>query len=398
MTTTAQYRLSLTGGSDWGSWLPAAAIQLGPAEWVLQAHGVAFAHGQDNRIQFKIDTSDVVSHISPAYSVWVDLEPPVLSIIWPTSNALVTGTELVLIGTASDALSGLDRLEVWINGAVITPVQAPSTWLYTWTLPIVDGLSSVVSASTRDRAMNVVTRTVPFTVDTVAPQNPEVLTEAHGIMSGAILTRPIELRFTWPAVQDGTGVAGYRLYWGADPEGTGLGVVTGTVYQTPELTSYRPHYFRLSTMDRARNQAPWKTMFTVRLRPTVYLPRLTKAANPDYFEPNNALNTAYGPLISGRLYKAFIWPSGDEDYYYIDVTTTTTLTISLTNIPVGVDYDLYVYDTVTATQPITWSNRYGNADELVAYPVSKPGRYFIRIYPYSGYSADQPYHLIANLE
>lgn len=110
------------------------------------------------------------------------------------------------------------------------------------------------------------------------------------------------------------------------------------------------------------------------------------------YEPNDTFAAAYGPLTAGRIYEAYIWPAGDQDYFYIDVTSTTAdITASLTHLPAGVDYDLYLYD--TALRLVAQSAHYGNADEFIRFRPAAPGRHFVRIYPYQGANKDQPYRL-----
>jgi hypothetical protein len=112
------------------------------------------------------------------------------------------------------------------------------------------------------------------------------------------------------------------------------------------------------------------------------------------YEPNDTIATAYGPLTSNQIYEAYIWPVGDQDYYFIDVTSTAAkITVSLTNIPTDADYDLYLYNSTPSL--VASSAHYGSVDEFIEYQPTATGRYIIRIYPYQGANKDQPYRLRA---
>jgi len=98
-------------------------------------------------------------------------------------------------------------------------------------------------------------------------------------------------------------------------------------------------------------------------------------------------------IIPTLLERICAWDDID-DYYYIEVTTLSPITVRLTNIPSGVDYDLHLY---YGESWVAGSDNYGNADEEIHYMPSQTGRYYIRVYPYSGYS-ESPYTLQASFQ
>jgi hypothetical protein len=113
------------------------------------------------------------------------------------------------------------------------------------------------------------------------------------------------------------------------------------------------------------------------------------------YEPNNFRCSTTFALNSGVPIQSYICASDDiDDYYYIEVTSLSPITVRLTNIPSGVDYDLHLYygDTWVAG-----SDNPGNANEEIHYTPSQTGRYYVRVYPYSGYSLS-PYTLQANFQ
>jgi hypothetical protein len=113
------------------------------------------------------------------------------------------------------------------------------------------------------------------------------------------------------------------------------------------------------------------------------------------YEPNDLrCSTTFG-LSPGEPIQSYICAKDDtDDYYYIDVTALSQITVGLVNIPSTVDYDLFLY---LGDEKVAESRNYGNADEEINYWPSQAGRYYIRVYPYSGYS-QSPYTLYADFQ
>jgi len=111
------------------------------------------------------------------------------------------------------------------------------------------------------------------------------------------------------------------------------------------------------------------------------------------YEPNNFRCSTAFALNSGTPIQSYICAADDiDDYYYIQVTTLSPITVRLTNIPSRTDYDLYLY---YGDSLVEGSDNYGNANEEIHYTPSHTGRYYVRVYPYSGHSLS-PYTLQAN--
>jgi uncharacterized repeat protein (TIGR01451 family) len=148
--------------------------------------------------------------------------------------------------------------------------------------------------------------------------------------------------------------------------------------------------------------------------PTVYayLPLTMRNYAKDFGEPNNTPEQAFGPLISGQNYWAFIWDGTDvDDYYHFTPTTTDEVTVEMTNIPedcdpVACDYDLYVYNYDGKYNLIDFSERAGNADEEVAFVPIAGEKYYVRVRPFPfpgtsisfGFSNSQPYRLMVTYQ
>jgi hypothetical protein len=124
-----------------------------------------------------------------------------------------------------------------------------------------------------------------------------------------------------------------------------------------------------------------------------YLPTPRPTEPCDICEPNNSLEQACGPLESGTSYQYPIrcTTPRDQDYYYIDLEATGTVTLDLTSIPSGTDYSIYLYDENKTLR--CRSDQHGNQPEHVTCILSQLGRYYVRVYPWTGCSEDDPYTL-----
>lgn len=126
---------------------------------------------------------------------------------------------------------------------------------------------------------------------------------------------------------------------------------------------------------------------------TEYLPAPGPSEVCDLCEPNNSLDEACGPLDSGKGYEYFIRCTAnlDDDFYYIDLETPGTVILDLTSIPPGTDYSIYLYDENKAL--LCYSDQPGNRDEHAVCPLTQSGRYYVRVYPWTGCNENDPYTL-----
>ncbi len=124
-----------------------------------------------------------------------------------------------------------------------------------------------------------------------------------------------------------------------------------------------------------------------------YLPTPQPSEPCDLCEPNNSLSQSCGPLAPDSDYAYFVRCTGglDDDLYYIDLDRPVTVTLDLTGIPSGTDYSIYLYD--ADKNLLCYSHQSGNADEHAVCNVSQAGRYYVRVYPWTGCSDDEPYTL-----
>lgn len=94
------------------------------------------------------------------------------------------------------------------------------------------------------------------------PTNPAWATETHGVLNGVWQNGLAMPEFSWPDGTDAeSGVAGYEVYFGVDPNGTATNFQSGTTYTTTSPLADGEYFFRLRTRDQAMNTAPWVTLF-----------------------------------------------------------------------------------------------------------------------------------------
>jgi hypothetical protein len=213
-------------------------------------------------------------------------------------------------------------------------------------------------------------------------------------------TAQTTFQVAWSASDPASGVVSYTV------EYSGVGdadwqswlpdtTLSSATFSAPETET--DYVFRVTAYDGAGNSgSAQKTTHVGLVR--VYMPAILGQwpswYQYDPYEPNDSLDNAYGPLVSGRVYKAYIWNEDDQDDYYgFSPTSGTNVQVTMTNIPDGTDYDLYVYGFDGQYHLVAFSNQTGNVSETVTFaPV--PGRqYYVRIYAYVGYSNQQAYQL-----
>ena len=93
------------------------------------------------------------------------------------------------------------------------------------------------------------------------PTNPTSVTETHGIQTQVWQSTVSAPSFTWSGATSTSGIAGYLVYFGSDPEGTSTSLVTSASY-TANAVSAGTYYLRLRTKDNVGQLATkWSTAF-----------------------------------------------------------------------------------------------------------------------------------------
>lgn len=119
----------------------------------------------------------------PSTTFGVDNSPPLAAITVPADNAFVSGSTTTLRGTASDAASFVQRVELSTdNGASWNTASGSNAWSYVWPLPL-DGTYPVLARAV-DAAGNIqspphvlsvtVSSTPPDTFITSGPSDPSI--------------------------------------------------------------------------------------------------------------------------------------------------------------------------------------------------------------------------------
>ncbi len=166
------------------------------------------------------------------------------------------------------------------------------------------------------------------------------------------------------------------------------------------MTLNHTYTFRVTAKDHAGNTGTG-TAFTRAEKYYVYLPLTLKSwvwwYTYDIYEPNDTPADAWGPLRSGTTYQAYIWDATDrDDYYYFMPTASGDVGITLSKIPNNVDYDLYIYYHDGAAYRLEkYSNLTGSPTEEVEFQGVAGRKYFVRVYPYSGFDPTRSYSLVA---
>jgi len=113
------------------------------------------------------------------------------------------------------------------------------------------------------------------------------------------------------------------------------------------------------------------------------------------YEPNDSQQAAWGPLTLGVTYRAYLCFYDPVDWYTVDLPRAGALSIELA-VPTLMDLNLYLHSSNGAL--IAESVNFGEGvSERIIMPVQVPGRYYIRVAPYSRRDPNQPYTLTANL-
>ena len=111
----------------------------------------------------------------------------------------------------------------------------------------------------------------------------------------------------------------------------------------------------------------------------------------DLYEPNDSMIRAFGPLVPGQEYQAYVSAKDDVDYFYLEIETPQTVKITLTDIPPERDYDLYL---ITGEEDILSSSASsGQEEERIVYTTSSVGVFYVLVLPFHDFSEVTPYTL-----
>ena len=114
---------------------------------------------------------------------------------------------------------------------------------------------------------------------------------------------------------------------------------------------------------------------------------------PDSYEPNDDIRTATA-VTSGTAVYATLNINRDEDWFVLDTQRTGKLNITLKSIPSLCDYDLEVYKDGSLLEG-SYSNL--SNDEKITRLIDTAGKYYIRVYGFTGADASDTYELQAGV-
>ena len=171
---------------------------------------------------------------------------------WPVVNDLHSGLSGYRVYWGSDPAGAC--ADTTVDPAFDPPALSGSATLHL-RLQSFDAVGNASACVTR----------FTFCYDGDSPSAPTNATEDGGAPNGVWQKAVARPRFRWqPAPKPGSDLAGYYVYWGADPAGIGATrVVTATYVPTTTVTTGAyAYYLRAQAVDRTGNRGPWTDLFT----------------------------------------------------------------------------------------------------------------------------------------
>ena len=240
------YTLSIGVGEAPDSWIElASGSELPPADPLLVLDASAYADGPHSLLLSAIDAAG--NQASIRRTIQLDNSPPLAEILSPLADGYVTGP-IAINGNATDANLLSYRLDIapgtLADASRWSPIGAgaaevDNATLLDWQSLPADG-SYVLRLEVLDRAENLGSASVAFTVDTTPPAAPTGLT---AVIQAAIPS------LGWQAGAEAD-IAGYRIYRDGVEVSTGL--LTSTSFLDEDLADGR---YRYSV--RAEDYAGW---------------------------------------------------------------------------------------------------------------------------------------------
>ena len=145
----------------------------------------------------------------------------------------------------------------------------------------------------------------------------------------------------------------------------------------------------VATIDDGENLTFSRTAATSIGKLYVFLPLLVRACGDWEVEPNDGFSEAFGPLCPGHPYHGTLASDDENDIYYVEATGD--FEVRLTEIWVGEDYDLAIWD--ENEELVDFSSEPGRKDEYVAVRGHRPGRYYIQVFRFEGAAGAPPYSI-----
>lgn len=113
---------------------------------------------------------------------------------------------------------------------------------------------------------------------------------------------------------------------------------------------------------------------------TTYGRQSTFSPCTDPYEPNDTIDTAYGPILSSSSYYGKVCSSSDVDFFKIELVAPGRITLSL-DVPQNKDYDLRLYD---PSRALIVSTSYTSGIDHIDYDATTRGTYYIEVLSHAG--------------
>jgi hypothetical protein len=312
-------------------------------------------------------------------------------------------------GSSNDTGVGLDRAEFSSAfGSTPDPDPTPGTWSGRYYPDNQNWGDGIITVTVTDLLGNAAYQTFNYFRDAEPP--------AVVVKCPAIISEP-----SW--------IVGWRDSYDPPPDASGLkhfnvqykvesGDWQGWLAETSEIeATFGPtspvtmkdgetYYFQVEAVDNVSNvqYGECETTYLTGVK-KVFLATIMKSFCPDtspcdwdIHEPNNFMCSAY-PISSSVCVLSYICsPLDRSDYYFIEITTPNAINIELTSLPANTDYDLYLYDSPPLYKFITRSAKGEQTPETITYHPTHTGIYYVRVYPYSGYSDIDSYELCVSFD
>jgi hypothetical protein len=144
------------------------------------------SEGQHTVLYYATDRAGNSTAVETA-SFGIDTLAPTTQIAYPAAGQVVSGTTMIIQGTASDgAGSGLANVEVSINGGAWMPASGGASWTYSWTPPSPGQHNIRVRANDIAHNVESVGAGIYITVDTTRPSSSIVSPYNGQVVQGPI--------------------------------------------------------------------------------------------------------------------------------------------------------------------------------------------------------------------
>ena len=111
-------------------------------------------------------------------------------------------------------------------------------------------------------------------------------------------------------------------------------------------------------------------------------------------EPNDDMDMAWGPLTMGMQYRSHLCSFDALDWYYFDVPRASAVAVDLV-VPTRADFSVSLHTANGAMIGESSKIGEGIAEQIITV-VQVPGRYYLRVSPFTRRDPNQPYLLTVN--